>query len=254
MICPTPPTTFSHSALPVDRGDMRETVLPDGRRRLVYDYRGPDGPAHVQTTLPAGTTIAERIKAKSALVEKAERRSLKDQEARFEDMVDAVLKRNNGAGMQWVYDRIKKDLAGPINNGFAHRYNRYLDTLLAEEKSVNTMSNHKSAIRRVLNFAYKRHSIESMPIRDFEIKSKFRSRVLSRDERNRLEDAMRGMKDGRRQPGVPVSYMYWSIRFAKPAYGQLYRRFESFPLRFFAEFAGYTKQGEHKPAKTSQKM
>jgi integrase len=184
---------------------MRQFILPDGRVRLIYDYRGPSGPNHVKATLPAGTSIADTIKAKAELVAKAERRSLKNQVALFEHMVDTVVKQNNAAGMKWTYNRVKEELAGPIDTTFMARYNRYIDKLQDEKKSSNTIANHKSVIQRVLKTAWKRHEIDSMPVRDFGIKRNFRSRVLDGDERRRLENEMQKCK----------SYMYWSIRLAE---------------------------------------
>lgn len=194
---------------------MRQQRLPDGRIRLVYDYRGPTGTRHIKATLPAGSRIAEIIKAKAELVLKAERRSLKTQGALFEAVVDLVVRKNNGAGMSWVYDRVKEELAGPMDDTFCDRYNRYIDKLMDEKKSVNTISNHKSVVRRVLNCAWKRKMIDNMPVRDFEIELKFRKRVLTLDERNRLERVMRNPVPKDSPETKPPSYLYWSIRLAE---------------------------------------
>lgn len=207
MICasPTPATNFLPGVLPVDRGDMQQETLPDGRIKLIYSYRGPNGPSKVKATLPRDIRIADIIKAKAALVEKAERRSLKTQDELFEDAVDIVMKYNNGAGMEWVYNRIKKDMAGPMDASMVTRFARYIDTLIDEKKSLNTIANHKSAIQRVLNVAYQRSMIDQIPIRDFSIKREFRDRVLTADERLSLENVMVRCK----------SHLYWSIKFAE---------------------------------------
>jgi integrase len=88
---------------------------------------------------------------------------------------------------------------------FVQRYNHYLDDLQNEGKSVNTISNHKSVIQRILNSAWKRRMIDDIPIRDFGIKREFRDRVLSVFERQRLENVMEWW----------VSHLYWSIRLAE---------------------------------------
>jgi integrase len=204
-LAPAPLPILPPSALPIDRGDMRQQTLPDGRIRLVYDYRGPSGPNHVKATLPAGTRIADIIKAKAELVAKAERRSLKSQGSLFENMVEVVVKQNQGAGMIWVYRRIARELAGPMDASFTARYNRYMDKLQYENKSCNTVANHKGAIQRVLKTAWKRHEIDNIPVRDFAIRRKFRDRVLSQEERRRLENVMLEQR----------SHLYWSVRLAE---------------------------------------
>lgn len=207
MICtfPTPPINLIPSALPVERGDMQQTTLPDGRIRLSYSYRGPDGSSKVKATLPAYTRIADIIKAKAELVQKAEKRSLKYQVTNFEDAVNVVVKQNHGAGMAWIYARVRRELAGPMDGSFVLRYNRYIDKLQDEKKTINTIANHKSVIQRVLNTAWKRRLIDDIPIRDFGIRRKFRDRVLTPFERGRLQNVMEWW----------VSHLYWSVRLAE---------------------------------------
>lgn len=184
---------------------MQEITKPDGSKQLVYSYRIGKESHKVKTTLPNNISIADKIKAKAALVEKAEKRSLKSQVALFEDACDIVTGLNNGAGMKWVYDRVKKDLSGPMDMSFVPRYNQYVDMLHEEEKSQNTISNHKSVIQRVLNVAWKRRMIDDIPVRDFGIKREFRDRVLSKGERQKLENVMLQQKH----------FLYWSIRMSE---------------------------------------
>lgn len=208
MICtsPTPSANFITGVLPVDRGDMREKLLPDGRKQYIYDYRGPNGPNHVKGILNnPNPTIAEITRFKTALIEKAENRSLKSQGTRFEDAVDITVKKNKGAGMIWVYNRIKRDLAGPMDLSFIGRYDLYIETLEEEEKSDNTISNHKSAIQTTLNTAFKKRMINDIPVRDFGIKRRFRDRVLDKLERQNLENTMLTQKH----------FLYWSVRLAE---------------------------------------
>jgi integrase len=209
MICgqDNPNTTFPSSALPQrEAREMKIVQLPSGRWQLIYSFRDCDGKtAKVKESLPPTYSIPDRIKAESRLIEKAEKRSLKSQAALFEEAVDVVTRQNGGAGMPWIYARIKKDLAGPMDMSFVSRYNRYLDDLQNEGKASNTVANHKSAIQRVLNAAWKRRMIDDIPVRDFDIKRNFRDRVLSVFERQRLENVMEWW----------VSHLYWSIRLAE---------------------------------------
>ena len=192
--------------LPIDEwGDMKQYRLPDGRIRLKYSYRGPAGPTKIKKTLSADTRVAEIVKEKGKLVETAERRSLKFSITRFEDIVDIVLRQNAGAGMRWVYERIRRELAGPVDTSFQVRYNRYVDLLESEEKALNTVSNHKGAIQRCLRTAFKRRMIDDIPVRDFGIRREFRDMVLTGDQRQALENVM--IKN--------ASHLYWSIRLAE---------------------------------------
>jgi integrase len=190
---------------PTEPRGIQAILLSDGRTRLKHCYRGPNGPSNVKVTIPAGLTIAERVRAEAALIVKAESRSLKSQCAKFEDAVDAALLENHGAGMPWVYDRVRRELAGPMDRTFQQRFNRYIDRLRDEGKSENTIANHKAVVQRVLNTAWKRHDIETIPVRDFGIRHSFRDRVLSPAERQRLEEVMLKCQ----------SYLYWSIRLAE---------------------------------------
>lgn len=116
-----------------------------------------------------------------------------------------MLARKGDASKQWTYNRIRRELAGIIGTAWVQKYNRYLDTLQAEGKAVNTISNHMAAIHHVLNVAYKRRMIDDKPIREAEIKRVYRKRVLSEDERKRLENVMLECK----------SHLYWSVRFSE---------------------------------------
>lgn len=193
-------------ALPVtkERGTgMRQHILPDGRIRLIYDYWGPHGSRKVSKVLRHGATIEDVVAAEIELIRRKSARSLTSTDkCKFQDVVDLVLRQNNGAGMQWIYDRLKRDLAGVINNGWVQRYNRYIDALRGEGKAKNTIANHRACIMRCLNTAWKKSLINEIPIRDIDVRREFRDRVLTETERDRLETQMRKM----------VSPLYWSIR------------------------------------------
>lgn len=220
MICAnaTEKGIFPTVAPPVFRrqSDMLEKTNPDGSITYIYKYRNKakgGQPCTIRTTVHPGATIVEMVRAKAELIDRAEERSSLKVCALFEDVVKTVVKENAGAGMIWIYDRIKKDLSGPIDETFAGRYHSYIDKLsIDEKKSINTISNHKSCIQRVLNTAWRRGLIQDVPVRDFEIRRKFRDRVLSREERLRLENEMIKSK----------STLYWSVRMAekRPIRGQ----------------------------------
>lgn len=157
-------------------------LLDDGRTEIKHYYRLPDGTAtHVKKTI--NTQLQKEIfKAKAELIERVERCSLKDACCKWEELVDAVVRKNDGAGMPWVYNQVKEGLKGYVDDSFVKRYNRYLDKLEIDGKSTNTISNHKSAIRRTLNYAYETGRIDQIPIRKFDIEQKFRDRVWNTTE------------------------------------------------------------------------
>ena len=203
MTTPNPETYNTSSTLPENQGSiMGIKYNSDGSTTIVHNYRTASGRAtHKQITI--GTQNQKAVlKAKRDLIEKCERCSLKDATVTWEELVEAVLKVNAGAGMPWVYSQVKAGLKGPMNQSFARRYHQYISRLEADGKSVNTVSNHKSAIRRTLNYGVETGLIDRNPIGKFYIKQKFRERVWnSTDERLRLFNTMTELK----------SHLYWAV-------------------------------------------
>jgi integrase len=209
-ICHTalPGTNLYTGTLP-NNGEafMGIKFLPNGTTEVRHYYRTPQGVStHKARTVPGHSKTAA-IKVKAALIEEVEKelRSLKDpqkKEPDWGDLCDVAFKIKNGSGMPWVYNLVKKGLAGKVDEKFPARYERYIMRMELEEKSVNTISNHKSVIRRILNVAYQSGRIDVIPIRKFNIEQKFRQRVWqSEEERLRLFNTM--IKER--------SHLYWAV-------------------------------------------
>ncbi len=189
---------------------MRQIVLYDAAgnvrgRKLVYDYRGQSGSSQkVSVTLKADATIRDISLAQTELIRRAENRSLKSTtKTKFED-VCTLAKKGKAAPIQSIFKRVEKELSGTIGTAWVQKYYQLLDALESEGKTVNTVSNYKSVISYVLHFAYKRRLIDDNPLRGVEIKHTYRRRVLSDEERIRLENGLIACN----------SPLLWSFRFS----------------------------------------
>lgn len=177
---------ISGNALPVERKRiMPITYLPDGRTLLKHHYSRPGrrGGTTVQKTVDSQDP---RIvsKAWADLVESVSGSSLT---IKFRECVEHAVSDNHGAGMGHVYESIKKRLGRvPVDERFVAHFQVFVDELRDRGLADNTISNYKSAIQRSLNRAYKNGLIREVPIRDFGIVRKFRSRIWSSDEKTRI--------------------------------------------------------------------
>lgn len=187
--------------------DMGIKRLPDGRYKIVYDYRKPDGTAtHAQKTLPADSRKSDLVKAQAELVEQAEKRSLKSTSVLFEDIVDAAFRKNKGGGQPWIYKEIRKQFEGiPVGKSFVIEYEDYLEDLEDDDYAENSINHRKSAIRFCLNHAYETGKIDNVPIRKWNISYKFRDRIWIADEKQRIYNMME-------QIG---SHLYWAVWFSE---------------------------------------
>lgn len=198
-----PSYSLPPSALPGNRREdfMGIKLLDDGRTEIIHYYRRPDGTATHRKKTIASQKQSDVIKAKMELIEECERCSLKNQEALFEELVDAVLRINDGAGMPWIYSQVRAALKGSVDDKFPKRYMRYVERLESEGKSLNTVSNHKAVIRRVLRHGYNSGVLKEMPIRKFDVEHSFRKRIWNTDEeRLRLFNTLEKEK----------SHIYWA--------------------------------------------
>ena len=119
-------TTGLSAVLPVKGEDMKTVFLPDGRTLIRHDYRKGRTPTHAQITLPSQKT-ADIVIAKYELLKRCEAQSLKASGIMFETLVDAVVKKNNGAGMSWVYNAIRRRFTGcPVNASFVQEFHAYI--------------------------------------------------------------------------------------------------------------------------------
>lgn len=177
--------------------------LPDGRFKIVYDYRKPDGTAtHAQKTLPADSKKSDLVKAQAELIEAAEKRSLKFTSVLFEDIVDAAVRKNKGGGQPWIYKEIRERFSGiPVDKTFISEYEDYLEDLEDEDYAQNSINHRKSAIRFCLNHAYETGKIDSIPIRKWNISYKFRDRIWTADEKQRIYNVMQQIN----------SHLYWAV-------------------------------------------
>jgi integrase len=105
----------------------------------------------------------------------------------FGKCVAHTIKENGGAGMSSVYDIVGQKLGVyRVDRNFVFRYEAFIDELKDAGKAINTISNYKSCIQHVLKKAWRARLINDIPIRDFDIKRRFRSRIWSQDERTRI--------------------------------------------------------------------
>jgi hypothetical protein len=194
--------TYISEVLPVKGEDMKTIFLPNGRTLIRHDYRKGRTPTHAQITVPSQKT-ADIVIAKYELLKRCEVQLSKSSGIMFETLVDAVVKKNNGAGMPWVYNAIRQRFSGcPVNASFVHEFQAYIANMEDDDRSLNTIANHKSAIQRTLNYAYQRGIIDVIPIRTYDITRSFRDRVWSTDEeRLRFFNTLRGN----------CSHLYWSM-------------------------------------------
>ena len=182
---------------------LRATKRPDGGTTYAYSYRDAAGRAkNVQATIYSNI-LADHIRAQSELIERVENSSLKSEGKLFSELVDSVVKKNGGGGQPWVYDAIKKNLGmHRVGPEFLQEYHDYIEGMEGDDYSHNTIQHHKSAIRATLNHAYQRGSIDSIPIRKWDISFKFRSRIWNSDqERTRFFNKLVEKK----------SHLYWSM-------------------------------------------
>jgi integrase len=123
----------------------------------------------------------------------------------FSKCVKHTVNENGGAGMSSVYDIIERKL-GPcrVDRNFVFRYQVFIDDLRAAGRGINTIANYKSCIRHVLKKAWTDHLINEIPIRDYGITRRFRSRIWSNDERTRIFNQL-----------DEDDNLFWMIHFAE---------------------------------------
>jgi len=197
-----PDSTFITGALPVKGEDMKTIFLPDGRTLIRHDYRKGKKPTHAQITVATQKTT-DIVCAKYELLKRCEASSLKSTSITFDTLVDAVVKKNNGAGMSSVYNAIRLRFKGcPVTASFVQEFHAYIDNLEDLGRSQNTIANYKSAIQRTLNNAYQCGLIDAVPVRTFDITRSFRDRVWeSSEERLRFFNTLQLCR----------SHLYWSM-------------------------------------------
>ena len=202
---PTQTKLLMHT--PLETGvDMGIKRLPDGRYRIVYDYYKNGTPTHAQRTMPADSKRSDLVKAQAELIEQAEKRSLKSTSILFEDIVDSAVRKNKGGGQPWIYNEIRKRFEGvPVDKTFVSEYEDYLEDLEDEEYSDNSINHRKSAIRFCLNHAYQTGKIDSVPIRKWNISYKFRDRIWTAGEKQRIYNVMAQID----------SHLYWAVWFSE---------------------------------------
>lgn len=174
------------SSLPEERKKvMPIEYLPNGKTLLLHYYKRPGKTSGTAVRKTIDSQDARTVsKAWAELVESVSGGSLK---VRFKECVDHAVSDNNGAGMKSVYEAIKKRLGKiPVDERFVVHYQIYMDELKDRGLSDNTISNYKSCIQRSLNRAYINGMISEVPVRDFGIVRKFRSRIWTEDEKTRL--------------------------------------------------------------------
>lgn len=182
---------------------MRTIKRPDGGITYQYSYRDSDGKARNLQTTVYSKLQSEHTEAQHELVQKAKNNTKNTAGPLFADLVDCVVRKNNGGSTPWVYNAVKKALGKyPVNKEFVQRYNDYIDDMDENEYSHNTIQHHKSAIRRTLNYAYERGTLDSIPIRKWDISFEFRSRIWA-DEQERLKFFNKLIEKR--------SHLYWSM-------------------------------------------
>ena len=183
---------------------MRAIKRDDGGVTYAYSFRDTTGRTkNVQTTVYS-SVLADHIRAQADLIEKADKkRSLKNSGVKFGELVDSVVKKNQGGGQPWVYAAIKKHFGTLfVGDSLVREYHDYIEDLENDDYSHNTIQHHKSAIRRVLNYAYETGRIDSIPIRKFDISFEFRDRIWNSDqERLKFFNKMIEIR----------SHLYWSM-------------------------------------------
>jgi hypothetical protein len=199
-----PLATLPPETLP-ENGRLLLPIEQIGPRKFLidYPYRKPDGtPTHAKRTVH-GT----KIDAAAALVDlskEVEESSLTSCGPLFSELVNLVLKKNNGGGTPHVYEAIKKRFDGiKVNDSFADEYDDFVEELEDSDKALNTIANYKSAIQTTLRYAEKKRKIPSVPIKDFDIRRTNRDRIWHDEaERERFFNTLITYK----------SHLYWSMR------------------------------------------
>ena len=174
----------------------------DGTTTLIHRYRkaGALGGTTRRRTIGTQKHI-EVSKAWADLVDECDG-SLT---VRFKQCVEHAVSENGGAGMASVYKIIKTRLGKyRVDEKFVLHYQAFVDELKSAGRSVNTVSNYKASIRHALRRAWLNGLIAEIPIRDFGIMRKFRSRILSSDERTRLYAHLN-----------PDASLYWMVYFSE---------------------------------------
>lgn len=123
----------------------------------------------------------------------------------FSECIEHTLRDNNGAGMKSVYAIIGLELGKyRVDRNFIFRYQTLIDDLKAAGKAVNTISNYKSCIQHILKKSWMDHLLNEIPIRDFAIERRFRSRLWSQDERTRIFNQL-----------TEDDNLFWMLHFAE---------------------------------------
>ncbi len=182
--------------------------LPDGRTLIKHHYRRNDGTA---------TTIQKTIDTQNKRsVAKALLDLVAEVEGSFSDKTFKHLAAHyrivrGVKGMDWHFNTAEEFLGKyRPNKKFAYEFDRVITRCKANGWAQNTIANIASVVQRVFNLAVADGLIESSPIRNFKIQRKFRDRVRTDEEKQRMNNVLAG------------NPLYWSVRFLeeRPARGR----------------------------------
>lgn len=181
--------------------------LGNGKYRSVIPFRktvdGTSKPWSKKTTFTASNMMDAKVK-EAKIIEEIHGSSLTDKN--LSAGVALAIKENSGAGQEWVYNRVNKEIGKcNVDKTFLTHFYGFIQKLKDEGKSVNTVSHYKSVIRRSINTMIKHGLIEKSPIVDYEITQQFRERIWTREERDRIYNVMQ----------INNSHLLWSVRFAE---------------------------------------
>lgn len=115
------------------------------------------------------------------------------QSVKFKDLIAITLRENNGAGQLYLYKRIEKDLGDQIVDSegfFADTVEDYIQDREDAGLADNTLANYATVIMRVLNRAKKKRQYRSIALPELEYSHKFRNRVRTADEIERMNVSM----------------------------------------------------------------
>jgi integrase len=160
-------------------------LLPGGRTKLTHHYwkTGKDGKrvsTHVQKTIATQNQRAI-LKARLELAQSVEG-SLTS--LSYEYLSKHYIAQKGTGGMASPFARCEKELGKYVpDKKFAFHYDQFCAKLRDEGKAVNTISNHKSVVQRVLRYAYQSNLIDMEPIRDYGIRREYRDRVWTAAEK-----------------------------------------------------------------------